>query len=224
MLATRSLSTIPFAIRKSTPLITSSVNFDNGAPNYTHFFDMKIVAGRTFRKDNPNNEYLVNETLARDIGYDDPVGKAIHLTSFPPGRIVGVVKDYNYSSLHTRIEPLLIASIDYVPIWQSQLYIKVAAGNIRSAVNDVTKKLRLVTGDNTLSPEFLDEHFRQTYDAERQAGTIIAVIGALAISIACLGLFGLAAFVIVRPTPPACTVKSKTRICPAWKASRFFSR
>jgi putative ABC transport system permease protein len=55
-----------------------------------------------------------------------------------------------------------------------------------------------VSGDNTLEPEFLDEHFKQTYNSERRAGTIIGIIGGLAISIACLGLFGLAAFIIIK--------------------------
>ncbi|MDO6429338.1 ABC transporter permease [Flavitalea sp. BT771] len=175
-----------------------SVNFENGAANYAGFFGMKILAGRDFTRDNPNNEYLINETLAHKIGYKDPVGKEINLASFPPGRVVGVVQDFNYSSLHSGIEPLLISSINYVPVWKSQLYIKVSTSGIMSTVKEVTARLKAVTGDNTLEPQFLDEHFKRTYDSERNAGTIIAIIGVLAISIACLGLFGLAAFVIVK--------------------------
>jgi len=175
-----------------------SVNFENAPANYAGFFGMKIMAGRDFTRDNPTNEYLINETLARKIGYKDPVGKEINLASFPPGRVVGVVQDFNYSSLHTGIEPLLISSINYVPVWQSQLYIKVSTIGIMSTMQEVAARLKAVTGDNSLDPKFLDEHFRRTYDAERHAGTIIAIIGVLAISIACLGLFGLAAFVIAR--------------------------
>ncbi|HEX6431518.1 MAG TPA: ABC transporter permease, partial [Niastella sp.] len=84
-----------------------SVNFENAAPNYISFFNLKIIAGRNFNPVHANNEYLINETLARQIGYEDPVGKPINLQSFPPGIVVGVVKDYNYSSLYTKIEPLI---------------------------------------------------------------------------------------------------------------------
>ncbi|MEJ7684792.1 MAG: FtsX-like permease family protein [Segetibacter sp.] len=60
--------------------------------------------------------------------------------------------------------------------------------------------MKSISGDDNLSFQFLDEHFKEVYQAERQAGTMIAIIGGLAISIACLGLFSLAAFVIVRRT------------------------
>jgi putative ABC transport system permease protein len=175
-----------------------SVNFENTEPNYVQFFGMKIIAGTDFSKDNPANEYLINETLARQIGYGDPVGKQINLTSFPNGVIVGVVKDFNYSSLHSKIEPLIMASIPYVPVWQSQLYIKVSTANISSTVKDVQSTLKKISGDNNISWRFLDEHFKEIYASEKQAQTIITIIGVLAISIACFGLLSLATFIIVK--------------------------
>ncbi len=178
-----------------------SVNFENAATNYLHFFGMKILAGRDFRKDNPANEYLINETLAKQIGYTNPVGKQINLSGgWPAGIITGVVKDFNYSSLHSKIEPLLISSFKDVPVWQKQLYIKVSTAGISNTLKEVEHTLKTISGDGNLGFEFLDEHFKKVYQSERQAGTMIAIIGGLAISIACLGLFSLAAFVIVRRT------------------------
>ena len=102
-----------------------SVNMENAATNYVQFFGMKIIAGRDFGKNNAANEYLINETLAKQIGYSNPVGKEINLAGgYPPGVIVGVVKDFNYSSLHTGIEPLLISAIDYVPVWKKTIIYK----------------------------------------------------------------------------------------------------
>jgi putative ABC transport system permease protein len=177
-----------------------SVNFENAATNYTRFFGMKLVAGRDFNKDNPRNEYLINETFAKQIGYSDPVGKQISMADFPPGMIVGVVKDFNYSSLHSKIEPLIISSIKDVPVWQSQLYIKVSTTGIFQTVKEVETTLKTISGDNTTDFQFLDEHFKELYKSEKQAGTMIALIGGLAISIACVGLLSLAAFIIAKRT------------------------
>ncbi len=175
-----------------------SVNFENAATNYVSFFGMKIIAGRDFNKSNAGNEYLINETLARQIGYDDPIGKPINLSSFPRGSIVGVVKDFNYSSLHSKIEPLLISAIDNVPVWQSQLYIKVTTTGITNTLKKIEAVFKSITGDGSVTPAFLDEHFRQVYASERQAEAMIAIIGGLAILIACLGLLSLSAFIIIR--------------------------
>lgn len=177
-----------------------SVSFENAATNYAHFFRMKIIAGHDFSKDNPANEYLINESLAKRIGYDDPTGKQIGLNSFPDGVIIGVVKDFNYSSLHAGIEPLLIAAFNNVPIWQKQLYIKVSTVEIAHTVKEIETALKTISGDTDIGFGFLDEHFKQVYRSERQAGTMVAIIGGLAVAIACFGLLGLTAFIVMRRT------------------------
>jgi putative ABC transport system permease protein len=175
-----------------------SVNFENASSNYVRFFGMNIVRGRDFSKD-PQNEYIINEALAKRLGYTDPIGKTINLTNATtPGPIVGVVKDYNYSSLHNKIEPLIITSYSWAPGWTNQLYIKVSTANVPATLKDVNATLAAVTGNKAPDLQFLDDHFKEVYRSERQAGTVIAIIGSLAIGIACLGLFGLAAFVIVQ--------------------------
>jgi putative ABC transport system permease protein len=162
---------------------------------------MKIIAGGDFNKENATNEYLVNETLAKQIGHSNPVGKQINLSGgWPPGRIVGVVKDFNYSSLHGGIEPLLISAINNVSAWKTQLYIKLSTAEIATTLKEVETTLKVITGDAANGIQFLDEHFKEIYDSERQAGAMVAIIGGLAISIACLGLLSLAAFIIVRRT------------------------
>ncbi len=177
-----------------------SVNFENVATNYISFFGMKIVSGRDFGKNNSANEYLINETLAQQIGYSNAIGKQINLTSFPPGTIVGVVKNFNYSSLHTKIEPLLISAIDYVPVWQNQLYIKITTAHVSNTVKEVESTLKSVSGNPDIFFEFLDQHFKEVYQSERQAGTMIAIITGLAVGIACLGLLSLTTFVVLRRT------------------------
>jgi putative ABC transport system permease protein len=177
-----------------------SVNFENAASNYVHFFGMKIIAGNDFTKDNTANKYLINETLAKQIGYKYPVGKEINLGGGSPGIIVGVVKDFNYSSLHSRIEPLIISSIDGFPVWENKLYVKISTAEISQTLQQVEAKLKSISGDNNIGFQFLDEHFKEVYNNERQAGIMVSIIGGLVILIACLGLFSLAAFIIVKRT------------------------
>jgi putative ABC transport system permease protein len=90
--------------------------------------------------------------------------------------------------------------VDYIPAWQNQLYIKVSTAEISNTVQEVEKLLNTISGDANVAIQFLDEHFEEVYKSERQLAAIIGIIGGLAISIACLGLFSLAAFVIVRRT------------------------
>lgn len=174
-----------------------SVNFENAAKNFVPFFEMKITKGRNV---NAANEYLVNETMAQQMGYDNPVGKPINLTSWPQGVVAGVVKDYNYSSLHSTIEPLIIGSIDFVPRWKKNVYVKISTANVFETVRAVESSYKTLSGNNEINWQFLDEHFKEIYKSEKQAGTMVAVIGGLSIGIACLGLLGLAAFIMAKRT------------------------
>jgi putative ABC transport system permease protein len=176
-----------------------SVNFENVATNYVSFFDMKITKGRNI-KSTTGSEYLINETLAKQIGYEDPVGKPINLSSWPAGTVVGVVKDFNYSSLHSKIEPLIIGAMNYVPAWNQQLYVKVATADIFSTMQQLETAWKKISGNETASWQFMDDHFKEVYKSEKQAGTMIAVIGGLSVAIACLGLLGLAAFIMAKRT------------------------
>jgi putative ABC transport system permease protein len=176
-----------------------SVNFENAAPNYVSFFGMHIMKGRDFSKDNSANEYLINETFAKQIGYSNPVGKQINLSGgFPPGVIVGVVNDFNYSSLHAKIEPLIMASVRDVPYWQSQLYVKLSTAGISGTVKKIETTLNTISGDNISGFQFLDEHFKEVYQSEQQIVNMVSIIGGLAIIIASLGLLSLITFVIAR--------------------------
>jgi putative ABC transport system permease protein len=173
-----------------------SVNFENASSNYLRFFQMKVIRGSDFSKE-PQNEYIINETLAKQLGFADPIGRPINMPGMANGHIVGVVNDYNYGSLRSRIEPLLIGSFPEGAGWKDNLYLKISTVNISTTLKEVGATMARVTGEGTPEWHFLDEHFKELNRSEQQASTIIGIIGALAIGIACLGLLGLAAFVIV---------------------------
>jgi putative ABC transport system permease protein len=177
-----------------------SVNFENATAGYVKFFGMKIINGHDLTKNNTGNEYLINETLAKQIGWANPVGKEINLAGgWPPGVIAGIVKDFNYSTLHSAIEPLIIGNID-LPVFEKQLYIKLSTANVMKTISQVVNRVRTVTGNAGIDYVFLDDDFKAGYNSEKQASVMVAIVSSLAIIIACLGLLGLAAFIITRRT------------------------
>jgi putative ABC transport system permease protein len=177
-----------------------SVNFENAGTNYVDFFGMKVLNGHDLEKDNNGNEYLINETLAKQIGWINPIGKEINLAGgWPPGVIAGVVKDFNYSSLHSKIEPLIIGNID-LPVFEKQLYIKISTVDISKTLSQVVNIVKSISGNSAVDYVFLDDAFKELYNSEKQAGTMVAIIGSLAIIIACFGLMGLTAFIINKRT------------------------
>jgi putative ABC transport system permease protein len=177
-----------------------SVNFENVSPGYIGFFGMKILEGHDLGKGSNENKYLINETLAKQIGYTNPIGKEINLAGgWPKGEIAGVVKDFNYSSLHSKIEPLIIGNFD-LPFFQKQLYVNLSTADISKTLQNVIATTRSISGNSNISYVFLDDTFKALYSAERQAEIIIAVVGGLAMIIAGLGLLSIASFVILRRT------------------------
>ncbi len=176
-----------------------SENFENAGPGYLDFFKIKLLQGVSFSKPGDMNEYIINEAFAKLIGDKNPVGKPINLTSWPNGIIVGVVKNYNYSSLHSKVEPLIIGNID-IPFFQSQLYVKLSTANLGASLARVQSTVKSVTGKDNVSFAFLDDTFKALYNSEKQAENLIAIIGGLAVVIACVGLLSLAAFMMIKRT------------------------
>lgn len=174
-----------------------SMNTANVAYNYIPFFRMKMVQGRSFSTQSHDKEYIINEAFAKQVGWKDPIGQPIDVTSWEKGTIVGVVKDFNFNSLHHKIEPLVISSANS-PYFMKNLYVKLAPGDVTATLSQIKTAWQKVTGNHDAAYNFLDEHFKQVYKADRQGGVIITLLGGVAIFIACLGLFGLTTHAIQR--------------------------
>ncbi|MFT3826045.1 MAG: ABC transporter permease [Chitinophagaceae bacterium] len=162
---------------------------------------IKMAAGRNFSADMPSDKYnsvLVNEALVKELGWKDAVGKRVKFLIDDKGntgesRIIGVVKDFHIYSLQHKIEPLVL-HMPPVDEEQDNLYVRVGKGHTAEAISFLTTAYREF--DNTNSPEihFLDQNFARQYHTEQKQGQLFLVFTILAVFIACLGLFGLAAF------------------------------
>jgi putative ABC transport system permease protein len=158
---------------------------------------MEMAAGRNFSREllTDSAAVILNESAARRLGWTETIGK--QLTSDDRRyTVIGVVKDFHFESLHQEIRPLLIrlgASIWYVSV-------RIRPENLASTLDFLKNRWQALVPDQPFEYSFLDSDFDRLYRAEERTGRIFGYFSALAILIACLGLFGLAAFAAERRT------------------------
>jgi putative ABC transport system permease protein len=160
---------------------------------------MEIVAGRDLSREFPSDAtsaYLVNETLAELLGYEDPIGKAVTLYD-RKGSIVGVIKDFNYKSAHKKIEPLILR-ID--PRRDQYVYVRIEGGNVPGSLAAIEEMYKKHIPELPFTFAFLDDSLNGLYQSDRRTGRIFSYFTILAIIISCLGLFALASFMIEQRT------------------------
>ena len=193
---------------------SASFNWEGGPPdqqllfnlnvideNYLETFGLTLVAGRNFRPDEPQSETstpcLINETAAAKMGWSDPVGRNIIQPPELKINVIGVVKDYNYASLHLPIRPLMLYTD---PARPTNLAIKISTDNYSKTLSELEALWSRVVPARPFNYAFLDASFAAAYQAEQQAGKILLMFTALAITLACLGLISLASYRIARRT------------------------
>ncbi len=164
------------------------------ARNFIEFYGLEIVAGRAFSEEIPTDKrfaYIVNEALVKDLGWDEPLGKQFGVSwEDTLGTVIGVVKDFNFNSLHHKIQPLYISSQNW---GYDEMSVKISPQNYAAALGHLEKIWNEHVPDRPFQYVFLDDHFAALYLSDKQVSQIVGVIAGLAIFTACLGLFGLAA-------------------------------
>jgi putative ABC transport system permease protein len=170
---------------------------------------MQMVAGRDFQQsdfgimDTANNyanfrqPFIINETLAKKIGWtsQQAIGKTIEKNAAGP--IVGVVKDFNFSSLHDPIGPLVIF---LGRNFSRTFMVRVNGNDLQAVMSRLESVWKQRVPDRPFIYHFLDEDYNKLYVAEQRTSRLFTVAAGLAIMLACLGLFGLAAFTTVQRT------------------------
>lgn len=155
-------------------------------------FGLEIVAGRNFTGSsyNQEQEFIINETAARQLGWDDPIGKTFG-GGGTRGKIVGVVKDFHNRSLKENIGPFAFA--DRRILFDS-LAIKIKSENIPETLAHLETMWKKFLPQRPFEFSFEDERLNQLYAEEMRLSHLIQLFAGLAIFVACLGLFGLASF------------------------------
>ena len=153
--------------------------------------DLKLVAGRDFSKDFGTDSmgFLVNETAARRMGYADPVGKNVWWGSHR-GSIIGVIKDFHFSSMHTAIEPLIVR-LDENWSWGTIL-VRMVPGKTQATMGSLEALYKSLNPKFPFSFQFSDQEYDKLYRSEQVISRLSGIFTFLAIFISCMGLFGLA--------------------------------
>lgn len=157
---------------------------------------MTMVAGRSFSDQygSDSTKILINEAGIKVTGMKDPVGKIFGLWG-KDYQIVGVLKDFNFESLHTEVKPMFFR---FEPNNLTRVMIKIKAGMEKQTVADLQKFYKSFNPGFILDYKFLDQDFQAQYVSENRVAILSRYFSALAVIISCLGLFGLATFTAER--------------------------
>ena len=167
---------------------------------YAENIGFEIVEGRGFSEDfKDSTAILINEQTKALLGTDDVIGMRLqnNLGGNPPlitnFEIVGVVKDFHYMSLHNKISPFVMLSAESGLQGIALISIR-TDGHYQEVLAGVESKWKEIAPEQPFKYEFMDEDLARQYENESKSGKLLTVFAVLAIIIACVGLFGLAAF------------------------------
>lgn len=165
--------------------------------DYVKTMGMKLVAGRNFSEKLASDSMgaIINQTLARKLQLKDPIGKTI-VNDWETYHVVGVVEDFNYESMRTDIEGLVLRLGNSTTITS----VKVSNGDMKSTLAAITATWKKFAPATPIRYSFMDENFARMYSDVQRMGVILTSFAVLAISIACLGLFALSAFMAEQRT------------------------
>jgi putative ABC transport system permease protein len=167
---------------------------------------MDFVAGRSFSKDIPSDfrrAVVVNEALVKEYGWTDAIGRKLPGNKFSDHEIVGVVKDFNYESLYTKVVPLVIVmdrsiifnGAENVNIGSNpvpKLMIRLRPGNLVNAIAKVQQVWDRLTGEEEFVFSFVDQALTDQYRNDTNLGKIVQIATLIAVLIGSLGLYALA--------------------------------
>lgn len=181
-----------------------SCQFIDADYDFAITYGIKLVSGRFFDESfsMDTSAVVINEAAAKIFNVENPVGKIlynVHTTQKGkyPYRIIGIVKDFHYESLHQNIRPMVLR-ISHVRQASFFFAIRIQSQEYASTINLIKETWRKFTDGRDLNCFVLNEKIERMYIAEIKIGQLVTVFSALAIFIACLGLFGLATFITER--------------------------
>ena len=172
---------------------------------YIKTLGIGLIAGRDFSKKmgtDRDHAWIFNETAVRELGFGTPekaLGKTLYWhpwdgnnpDSLKEGKVIGVVKDFNYKSLYDKVEP---AVIQIYPPAAWKVAVKLSTDKLVSTLAGINGVWTRYSPDYPLEYKFMDENFDQLYRSEDKLQTLLWVFTGIAIFVGCLGLFGLAAY------------------------------
>ena len=191
--------TLPEGFTEENMIFAANLSIDY---DFLKAFDIELVAGRNFSLDygtDVQSAFLINETAVKDFNWKTPeaaLGKTIDREG-KKGVVVGVVRDFNFSSLTTPISPLVLSMDKYA---YNTLSIKFENSNIESKIKAISDEWNRFFPEKAFEFTFLDDQLQEQYESFSNFGLIIQSFTGIAMLIACLGVYGLVLFTVQRKT------------------------
>jgi len=167
----------------------------HGSVDYDFYetFKINMVKGRQFSKQftsDINSAFILNEEAVRIMELDEPLGKHLNIFNHT-GQIIGVMEDYHFNSMHSKIGPIL-----YIlsPKETNFMIVRIKPENINDTVQYIQEKWNNIDPDNAFNSKFLDDHLSQMYFGDHTLYRIASYAAYLSLFVSCLGLLGLSAF------------------------------
>ena len=193
-----------FKVKADTGIVDITPSNVNVEYDYLKVYGIKLKEGRDFSKAIPTDNgkaFIINEALARELGLKETVGTQAGHGSYHNdslGTIIGIAEDFNFNSLHYKINTL--AMVVHSDWNYDEMSIKIDSRNTESAIATVKSLWDKHISSYPFSYSFLDEHFAQLYRSDQQMSSVVTIMAILAILISCMGLFGLAAITTEKKT------------------------
>jgi putative ABC transport system permease protein len=188
-----------FQVETDQGMSNRGINFAVVDHDFIETLGITMLQGRDFQQDMPSDTLtgvVVNETFVRRMSWAEPVGKKVTLGNFINGRVIGVMKDYHQTGMYNEIESLLL-------IWRplnNNVYIKLSGNETSQTLAFIESKWKEIFPDQPFVYAYLTDRFNGQFDADEKRGLIFTMFTILAIIIACLGLFGLASYMVEQRT------------------------
>jgi len=173
-----------------------------GDERYIPFYGMKLVAGRNIRHSDSLEEWVINETMAKQLGLEEPAAAIGQMLNWEDKTrpIVGVVADFHQGSFAETIGPV---AIGHHPGIERDLAVKLASTgksvqNVKTTLDAMEKIYKEIYPNTSFPYAFMDDSIRQMYEDEQKTASLVRIAMGLAIFISCMGLFGLSLFTAER--------------------------
>jgi putative ABC transport system permease protein len=164
--------------------------------DFINTLKIEIIKGESFpeyQSGKGSINYILNESAAKMIGWKEPVGRQFEIVGIGRGKVIGIVKDFNFKALYSEIEPVALA---YYPAAFDNLMIKISAENTTAGIEFIRGKWKNLFAQAPFEFSSLTDDIRKMYEKESVTLRIITYISIMALFISCIGLFGLVLFTI----------------------------
>lgn len=183
-----------------------SANVFLGDHDYVKTLGMRVIAGRDFSKERSTDlreAFIINETAVKEFGFGTPekaIGQPIAWNEWEPvdtanpvkrGKVIGVVQDFHYKSLHEKVTPSVIQIYPQVLF---KVAVKLKTSDLKTTLAFINKVWNQFSPGYPLDYKFMDETYGKMYENEQKLSSLLWIFSIMAILVGCMGLFGLAAF------------------------------